>query len=60
VKIKCKSHFSYEIGELSSREPMLRPYFKDQDGVNIIEIEIQSDDIFDIPKNFLVEKILTC
>lgn len=49
-----KSHFSYEIGELSSREPInvVRPYSKDQDGVNIIEVEIQSDDIFDIPKNF--------
>jgi hypothetical protein len=49
-----KSHFSYEIGELISKDPVnvVRPYSKDQDGVNIIEIEIQSDDIFDIPKNF--------
>ncbi|WP_432671112.1 hypothetical protein [Flavobacterium sp. SM2513] len=49
-----KSHFSYEIGELRNREPInvVRPYSKDQDGVNIVEIEIQSDDIFDIPRNF--------
>lgn len=49
-----KSHFTYEIGELSNREciNVFRPYSKDQDGVNIIETEIQPDDIFDIPRDF--------
>lgn len=49
-----KSHFSYEIGLLSNREciNVFRPYSKDQDGVNIIETEIQPDDIFDIPRDF--------
>lgn len=49
-----KSHFTYITGELSDREHIniFRPHSKDQDGVNIVEREIQSEDIFDIPMNF--------
>lgn len=49
-----KSHFSYKIGQLSNNESnnVIRPYAKDQDGVNLIKREIQSCDIFDIPMNF--------
>ncbi|WP_409416306.1 hypothetical protein [Flavobacterium sp. PS2] len=49
-----KSHFFYTTGELSNREHsnVFRPYSKDQDGVNIVERVIQSEDIFDIPINF--------
>jgi hypothetical protein len=48
-----KSHFLLWKWWVSSREPInVATILKDQDGVNIIEIEIQSDDIFDIPKNF--------
>jgi hypothetical protein len=49
-----KSHFSFSIGSMTSRDiiNIIRPYSKDEDGVNKIDREIQSDDIFDIPNDF--------
>lgn len=54
IQSNVKSHFSYIIGDLSNREHIniFRPYLKDQDGVNIVEREIQLGDIFDIPLDF--------
>ncbi|MGJ8735384.1 hypothetical protein [Zobellia laminariae] len=51
---KITSHFSFTIGSLKSRDinNIVRPYSKNEDGVNIIEREIQSNDIFDIPNDF--------
>ncbi|WP_191861042.1 hypothetical protein [Hanstruepera ponticola] len=51
---KVRSHFSFEIGSLRHKDivNICRPYSKDEDGINIIEREIQSDDIFDIPNDF--------
>lgn len=48
------SHFSYSIESVKHREiiNITRPYSKDEDGLNIVGREIESNDIFDIPCNF--------
>jgi hypothetical protein len=48
-----KSHFSFSIDSIKSRNlnNISRPYSKDEDGLNMIDREIQTTDIFDIPNN---------